>query len=77
MSKLTGLHSMFGKISIYGSNMGFHALTFARPIRRRLKLRASDLVVIEGNLIIKSYMDEELRPIVMLFLCLNQCQYQA
>ena len=29
MSKLTGLHAIFRKISIYGLSMGFHALTLA------------------------------------------------
>ena len=31
MSKLTGLHSIFRKISIFGSNMGFHALCLPCP----------------------------------------------
>ena len=32
MSKLTGIHSIFRKNSIYGANIGFHALTFARTL---------------------------------------------
>ena len=31
MSKLTGLHSIFRKVSIFGSNMGFHTLCLQCP----------------------------------------------
>ena len=43
--------------------MGFHALTFVRSLRRCIKPKASNLVVIEGNLISQPYMDEVLRPV--------------
>ena len=68
MSKLTGLHVIFRNIPIFGSNMGFHALTFAMSLWRCLKQRVTDLVVIEGNLISQSYMDEVLRYVVLPFL---------
>ena len=69
MSKLTGLHSIFRKNSIYGANIGFHALTFTRFLRKRrsLKPRTTYLVVIEGHLISQLYMDEVLRYVVLLF----------
>ena len=69
MSKLTGLHSIFRKNSIYGANIGFHKLTFARTLGRWrcLKPRTTDLVVIEGYLISQVYMDEMLRPVVLPF----------
>ena len=37
----------------------------------------TDLVVILGNLMSQSYMDEVLRPVVLHFLCQNQCKYRA
>ena len=69
MSKLTGLHSIFRKNSIYGANIGFHTLTFIRSLRRWrcLKPRTTDLVVIEGHLISQVYMDEVLRSVVLPF----------
>ena len=69
MSKLTGLHSIFCKISIYGANIGFHTLTFARSLGRWrcLKPRTIDLVAIEGHLISPVYMDEVLRSVVLPF----------
>ena len=69
MSKLTGLHSIFRKNSIYGANIGFQTLTFARSIGRRicLKPRTTDLMVIEGHLISQVYMDEVLRSAVLPF----------
>ena len=69
MSKLTGLHAIFRKKSIYGANMGFHALTFARSIGRWrcLKPGTTDLVVIEGHLISQVYMDDVLRSVVLPF----------
>ena len=69
MSKLTGLHSIFRKNSIYGANIGFHTLTFARSVGRWrcLKPRSTDLVVIEGHLISQLHMDEVLRSVVLSF----------
>ena len=69
MSKLTGLHSIFRKNSIYGANIGFHTVTFARSLGRWrcLKPRTNDLVVIEGHLISQLYMDEMLRSLALLF----------
>ena len=69
MSKLTGLHSIFGKNSIYGANIGFHTLTLARSLGRWrcLKSRMTDLVLIEEHLISPVYMDEVLRSVVLLF----------
>ena len=49
MSKLTGLHTSFCKKSIYGANIGLHALTFARSLGRCLKPRPTDLVVKDGH----------------------------
>ena len=67
MSKIIGLHAIFRKFSVLGSNMGFHANKSTRsPCPwEMLKPRVTDLVVIEGNLISQSYMDE----VVLLFLC--------
>ena len=69
MSKVTGLHSIFRKNSIYGANIGFHTLTFARSLGRWrcLKPRTTDLVDIEGHLISQVYMDEVLRSVVLPF----------
>ena len=69
MSKLTGLHSIFRKNSIYGANIGFHTLTFARSLRRSrcLKPRMTDLMVIEGRLFSQVYMDEALKSVVLPF----------
>ena len=69
MSKLTGLHSIFRKNSIYGANIGFHTLTFARSLSRWrcFKHRTTDLVVIEGHLISQVYIDEVLRSVVLPF----------
>ena len=69
MSKLTGLHSIFRKKSIYRANKGFHTLTFARSLERWrcLKPRATDQVLIEGHLISPVYMDEVLRSVVLPF----------
>ena len=69
MSKLTGLHSIFRKKSIYGANIGFHTLMFARSLGRWrcLKPRTTDPVVIEGHLISQMYMDEVLRYVVLPF----------
>ena len=75
MSKLTGLHSIFLKHSIYGANTGFLTLPFAGSLGRWrcLKPRATDLLVIEGHLISQMYMDEVLRSVVLpAFLCENQ-----
>ena len=67
MSKLTGLHFIFRKNSIYGANIGFHTLTFTRSLGRRrcLKPRTTDLVVIEGHLISQGNMDEVLGSVVL------------
>ena len=69
MSKWTGLQSIFRKNKIYGANIGFHTLTFARSLGRWrcLKPRTTDLVLIEGHLISPVYMDEVLRSVVLLF----------
>ena len=69
MSKLTGLYSIFRKNSIYGANIDFHTLTFARYLGRWicLKPRTTDLVVIKGHLISQVYMDEVLRSVVLPF----------
>ena len=69
MSNLTGLHSIFRKNSIYGANIGFHTLTFARSLERWscLKPRTTDLVVIEGHLIIQVYKGEALKSVVLPF----------
>ena len=69
MSKLTGLHSIFRKNSIYGANIGFHTLTFARSLGRWrcLKPRTTDLVVIEEHLISQVYMDEAFKFVVLPF----------
>ena len=69
MSKFTGLHSIFRKKSIYGANICFHTLTFARSLRRWrcLKPRLTNLVIIEGHLISQVYMDEVLRSVVLPF----------
>ena len=69
MSKLTGLHSIFRKNSIYGANTVFLTLPFARSLGRLrcLKPRATDLLVIEGHLISHVYMDEVLRPVGLPF----------
>ena len=69
MSKLTGLHTIFHKNSIYGTNIGFLTLTFARYLGRRrcLKPWTTDLVVKEGHLISQEYMDESLRSVVLTF----------
>ena len=74
MSKLTGLHSIFRKNSIYGANIGFRALTFARSLGRWscLKPRKTALVVIQGHLISQLYMDEMLRSVALPFLCDSQ-----
>ena len=71
MSKLTGLHSSFRKNSIYGANIGFHTLTFAKSLGRWrcLKPRVTVLVVIEGHLISQVYIDEVLRSVFLPFLC--------
>ena len=65
MSKSTSLHSIFRKNSIYGANIGFRALTFARSLGRWgfLKRRTTALVVIQGHLISQLYMDEMLRSV--------------
>ena len=69
MSKLTGLHSIFRKNSIYVANIGFHTLTFARSLGRwrYLKPRTTDLVVIEGHLISQVYMDGAVKSVVLPF----------
>ena len=69
MSKVTSLHSIFRKNSIYGANIGFHTLTFARSLGRWrcLKPRATYPVVIEGHLISNVYMDEVLRSVALPF----------
>ena len=69
MSKLTGLHSIFCKNSIYGANIGFHTLPFTRSLGgwRCLKPKTTDLVVIEGHLISQVYMDEALKSVVLPF----------
>ena len=69
MSKLTGLHSIFRKNSIYRANIGFHTLTFTMSLRiwRCLKPGTTDLVLIEVHLISPVYMDEVLRSVVLLF----------
>ena len=69
MSKLTGLHSIFRKISSYGANIGFRTLTFTRSIGRWrcLKPRTTDLVVKEGHLISQVYMNEALKSVVLPF----------
>ena len=69
MSKLTGLHSIFCKNSIYGANIGFHILTFAMSLGRwrGLKPRTTYLVVIEGHMISQVYMDEALKSVVLHF----------
>ena len=69
MLKLTGLQSIFRKNSIYRANIGFHTFTFARSLGRWrcFKPRATDLVVIEGNLISQVYMDKVLRYVVLPF----------
>ena len=69
ISKLTGLHSIFRKNSIYGANIDFHTLTFARSLRRWrcLKPKMTDQMLIEGHLINPVYMDEVLRSLVLLF----------
>ena len=67
MSKLTGLHTIFRKNSIYGADIGFHTFTFVRSLGRYLKHRTTDLVVIEGHLISQEYMDEVLRSVVLPF----------
>ena len=69
MSKLTGLHSIFRKNSIYGTNIGFLTLTFARSLSRWrcLKPRTTDLVVIEGHLLSNVYTDEVMRSVVLTF----------
>ena len=69
MSKLTSLHSIFRKTSIYGAIIGFHEFTFPRSFRRWrcFKPRTTDLVVIEGHLISHVYMDEVLRSVVLPF----------
>ena len=74
ISKLTGLHSIFRKNSIYGATIGFHTLTFGRSLGRWrcLKPRTADLVVIQGHLISQLYMDEVLRSVALPFLCENQ-----
>ena len=66
---LTGLHSIFRKNSIYGPNIDFHTLTFARSLGgwRCLKPRTTDLVVIEGQLISPVYMDEALKSVILPF----------
>ena len=69
MSKFTGLHSIIRKNSIYGANIGFHTLTFARSLGkwRCIKPRTTDLVVIEEHLISQVYMDEVLKSVVLPF----------
>ena len=69
MSKLTGLHSIFRKNSIYRANIGLCALTFSRSLGRLrcLKPRTTALVVIQEQLISQLYMDEVLRPVVLPF----------
>ena len=69
MSKLTGLHFIFRKSSIYGANIGFLTLTFPRSLGRSrcLKSRTTDLVVIVGHLIIQVYMDEVVKSVVLPF----------
>ena len=69
MTKLTGLHSIFHKNSIYAANIGFHALTFARPLGRWrcLKPRTTYPEVIEGHLISPVYMVEVLMSVVLPF----------
>ena len=69
MSKLTGLHSIIRKNSIYGANIGFHTLTFARSLGkwRCVKPRTTDLVVIEEHLISQVYMDEVSKSVVLPF----------
>ena len=42
-----------------------------------LKTEGDILMVVEGNLISHSHMDEVMRPIVLPFLGKNQCQFQA
>ena len=68
MSKVTGLRSFFRKNSICGANIDFHTLTSGRSLGRWrcLKLRATDLVVIQGHVISQLYMDEVLRSVVLL-----------
>ena len=58
MSELTGLHAIFRKISIFGTSIGFRAITFAM---------SGDVVVIVGNLMSQLYMDEVLRPVVCIY----------
>ena len=72
MSKLTGLHAIFRKISIYGANMGFRALTFTMSLGKSLKPMATDLEVIKGHLISQSHTDAVFRPVALTFLCENQ-----
>ena len=69
MSKLTGLHSIFRKNSIYRANIGFHTFKFAMSLGRWrcLKPRATDQVLMEGHLISPVYMDEVLRSVVLPF----------
>ena len=69
MSIFTGLHSIFRKKSIYEANIGFHTLTFARSLGRGrcLKPRTTDLVDIEGHLVIQVHMDEALKSVVLPF----------
>ena len=67
MSKVTGLHCIFRKNSIYRANIGFHTLTFAWSLGRWrcFKPRTTDLVDIEGHLISQVYMEKVLRSIVL------------
>ena len=52
MSKSTGLHASFRKISIYGSDMGFHALTLTRSLGPSgdVNFEGGSLVDLEGTL---------------------------
>ena len=50
MSKLTGLHAIFHKISIYGLIMGFHALTLAWSLWGILKTEGDRSGGYRGNL---------------------------
>ena len=63
------LTPFFAKIQVYGANIGFHTLTFARSLGRWgcLKPRTTDLVITEGQLISQVYMDEVLRFVVLPF----------
>ena len=77
MSTYSGLknqcQSCFSQISIFGSIIGFHALTFARYLGD-VKTLGDRSCCYRGKLNQSSYMDEACSPA---FQCLNRCQYQA